>query len=112
MTHMSELSKWKENCKIYEEKYDRLKNTYDHLEEKHQKLEVLYEEETKTYSEQLTALQEEYQKKRGEQANTRKTIEVLKEKFSNTEFFYLADASALSVDKINSLRTKLYEKGI
>ena len=60
MTHMSELSKWKENCKIYEEKYDRLKNTYDHLEEKHQKLEVLYEEETKTYSEQLTALQEEY----------------------------------------------------
>jgi large subunit ribosomal protein L10 len=39
-------------------------------------------------------------------------VEVLKEKFSNTEFFYLTDASALSVEKINSLRTQLYAKGI
>lgn len=39
-------------------------------------------------------------------------VEVLKEKFSTTEFFYLTDASALSVDKINSLRAQLFEKGI
>lgn len=39
-------------------------------------------------------------------------VEVLKEKFSNTEFFYLTDASALSVEKINTLRSQLFEKGI
>ena len=39
-------------------------------------------------------------------------VEVLKEKFSNTEFFYLTDASALSVEKINNLRAELFKKGI
>ena len=39
-------------------------------------------------------------------------VEVLKEKFSNTEFFYLTDASALSVEKINNLRAELFSKGI
>jgi large subunit ribosomal protein L10 len=40
------------------------------------------------------------------------TVEALKEKFSNTEFFYVTDASTLSVDKTNELRRKLFDKGI
>ena len=39
-------------------------------------------------------------------------IEVLKEKFSNSSFFYLTDSSTLTVEEINSLRGMLYEKGI
>lgn len=39
-------------------------------------------------------------------------VEALKEKFSNTEFFYVTDASKLTVDQINKLRTMLFEKGI
>jgi large subunit ribosomal protein L10 len=40
------------------------------------------------------------------------TVEALKEKFSNTEFFYVTDASTLTVDKTNELRRKLFDKGI
>lgn len=39
-------------------------------------------------------------------------IAELKEKFSNSSFFYLTDASTLSVEKINELRGMLYEKDI
>lgn len=39
-------------------------------------------------------------------------IEELKEKFSNSSFFYLADSSALTVAQINILRRKLYEQGM
>ena len=39
-------------------------------------------------------------------------IEVLKEKFSGSSFFYLADSSALSVAQINVLRRKLHEQGM
>lgn len=39
-------------------------------------------------------------------------IESLKEKFEQTEFFYVTDASTLTVDKVNELRGLLFEKGI
>ena len=39
-------------------------------------------------------------------------IEDLKEKFSNSSFFYLADSSALTVAQINVLRGKLHEQGM
>lgn len=39
-------------------------------------------------------------------------IEALKEQFENNEFFYIADASKLSVAKINELRGAFFEKGI
>jgi large subunit ribosomal protein L10 len=39
-------------------------------------------------------------------------IEHLKGKFAETDFFYLADASTLTVEKINELRAKCYEMGI
>ncbi|MEM9834925.1 MAG: 50S ribosomal protein L10 [Bacteroidota bacterium] len=39
-------------------------------------------------------------------------IEALKEQFENNEFFYIADASQLSVAKINELRGAFFEKGI
>lgn len=39
-------------------------------------------------------------------------IEELKEKFSNTSFFYITDSSELSVEQVNKLRRMLYEKGI
>ncbi len=39
-------------------------------------------------------------------------VEALKEKFSNTEFFYVTDASTLTVDQVNKLRGMLFEKGI
>lgn len=39
-------------------------------------------------------------------------IEELKEKFSNSEYFYVTDASTLSVEQVNKLRGLLYEKGI
>lgn len=40
------------------------------------------------------------------------TIELLKEKFSNTEHFYITNASTLTVEKVNELRAMLFEKGI
>ncbi|RME94317.1 MAG: 50S ribosomal protein L10 [Bacteroidetes bacterium] len=40
------------------------------------------------------------------------TVEVLKEKFSNSEYFYVTDASTLTVEEINKLRAMLFEKGI
>ncbi len=39
-------------------------------------------------------------------------IEELKEKFSNANYFYLADSSTLPVDKVNELRKLCYEKEI
>ncbi|MFZ1750763.1 MAG: 50S ribosomal protein L10 [Saprospiraceae bacterium] len=39
-------------------------------------------------------------------------IEELREKFENSSFFYVTDASSLSVAKINSLRRVCFEKGI
>ena len=39
-------------------------------------------------------------------------IENLREKFSNSSFFYLADSSALTVAQINVLRGKLHEQGM
>lgn len=39
-------------------------------------------------------------------------IEALKEKFENNEFFYITDASQMSVAEVNNLRGALFEKGI
>ena len=39
-------------------------------------------------------------------------IEVLREELANTPFFYFADASTLTVAKINQLRRKCFEQGI
>lgn len=39
-------------------------------------------------------------------------IEALKEKFENNEFFYITDASQMSVAKVNDLRRACFEKGI
>ena len=39
-------------------------------------------------------------------------IEELKEKFGNSDFFYLTDSSSLPVEKINKLRAICYKKGI
>ena len=39
-------------------------------------------------------------------------IQELKEKFENSSFFYVTDASTLSVAKINQLRRTCFEKGI
>lgn len=39
-------------------------------------------------------------------------IEELKEKFENSSFFYVTDSSTLSVEKVNNLRSKLFEHGI
>ena len=38
-------------------------------------------------------------------------IEVLREELANTPFFYFADASTLTVAKINQLRRKCFEQG-
>ncbi len=40
------------------------------------------------------------------------TIEVLKEKFENNAFFYITDASTLTVAEINNLRRLCFDKGI
>ena len=40
------------------------------------------------------------------------TIEDLKDKFSNSSFFYLTDSSTLTVEQINKLRGLFFEKGI
>jgi len=39
-------------------------------------------------------------------------IEELKNKFETTEFFYLTDASAMTVEQVTDLRGRLYEKGV
>ncbi len=39
-------------------------------------------------------------------------IEDLKEKFSNSAFYYITDASSMSVEQINKLRRTCFEKGI
>jgi large subunit ribosomal protein L10 len=39
-------------------------------------------------------------------------IEELKDKFENSQYFYVTDASGLSVAKINQLRRTCFEKGI
>ena len=39
-------------------------------------------------------------------------IEQLKEKFSNSSFFYLTDSSTLTVEQVNKLRGLCYEKGV
>ncbi len=39
-------------------------------------------------------------------------IDELKEKFSSNSFFYVADSSAMTVEQINTLRGKFFEKGI
>ncbi|MBP7272709.1 MAG: 50S ribosomal protein L10 [Saprospiraceae bacterium] len=40
------------------------------------------------------------------------TIAELKEKFDQSQYFYIADASTLSVEKINKLRRLCFERGI
>ena len=39
-------------------------------------------------------------------------IEQLKERFENNEYFYIADASTLTVEQVNNLRGICYEKGV
>lgn len=39
-------------------------------------------------------------------------VELLKDKFTNTPFFYVTDASTLSVKEVNDFRRKCFEKGI
>ncbi len=39
-------------------------------------------------------------------------IEVLKEKFGNNNFFYLTDASTLTVEQVNDFRRKCFEKDV
>jgi len=39
-------------------------------------------------------------------------IEMLKEKFADSQYFYFADSSALTVEQINKLRGLCFEKGI
>lgn len=39
-------------------------------------------------------------------------IEELKEKLAETPFFYLADSSAMTVEQVNTLRRRFFEKGI
>ena len=39
-------------------------------------------------------------------------IEQLKERFENNEYFYIADASSLTVEQVNNLRGICYEKGV
>ena len=39
-------------------------------------------------------------------------VESLKEKFANSQFFYLADSSELTVAEINELRALCYERGV
>jgi len=40
------------------------------------------------------------------------TIEALKEKFANAEYFYLTDSSTLTVEQVNKFRRLCFEKGI
>lgn len=40
------------------------------------------------------------------------TIEALKEKFAASEYFYVTDASTLTVEQVNNLRALCFEKGV
>ena len=40
------------------------------------------------------------------------SIEALKDKFNNNEFFYITDSSELTVEKVNKLRSLCFEKGV
>ncbi len=40
------------------------------------------------------------------------TVEALKDKFSNSQYFYITDYSSLTVEQINNFRRKCFEKGI
>jgi large subunit ribosomal protein L10 len=39
-------------------------------------------------------------------------VESLKEQFANSQYFYLADSSELSVAEVNELRSLCYERGV
>lgn len=39
-------------------------------------------------------------------------VEALKDKFASTDFFYVTDASTMTVAEVNELRSLCYEKGI
>ncbi len=39
-------------------------------------------------------------------------VEALKDKFSNSQYFYVTDYSTLTVEQINNLRRKCFEQGI
>lgn len=39
-------------------------------------------------------------------------VEVLKEKFSNSSTFYIADSSALTVEEVNNLRGECFKEGV
>jgi len=41
-----------------------------------------------------------------------KAVKVLKKKFKNNDFFYLTDSSELSVEEVNDLRRKCFDKGV
>lgn len=41
-----------------------------------------------------------------------KAVKVLKKKFNGSDFFYLTDSSELSVEEVNDLRRKCFEKGV
>jgi len=40
------------------------------------------------------------------------TVEELKDKFTNSQYFYVTDYSTLTVEQINSFRRKCFEKGV
>lgn len=40
------------------------------------------------------------------------TIEALKEKFENNQFFYITDSSTLTVEQVNKLRKLCFDRGI
>ncbi len=39
-------------------------------------------------------------------------VEVLKEKFEQSSFFYITDSSTMTVEEVNNLRRKFYESGV
>ena len=41
-----------------------------------------------------------------------KAVKILKKKFKNNNFFYLTDSSQLTVEEVNNLRRKCFEKGV
>ena len=47
-----------------------------------------------------------------DKAQKNQEIAVLKDKFSNTNFFYICDASSLTVEKINAFRRLCFSKGV
>ena len=41
-----------------------------------------------------------------------KAVKILKKKFKNSNFFYLTDSSALTVEEVNNLRRECFSKGV